>query len=137
MLRFLLDEHISPTVCVIVRQRRRQVSIESPLEWRDATLRGKDDGVVLTAAAEAAFALVTYDLQTIPPLLHAWAAGGLSHGGVIFVDERTYRPQDFAGIAGAPIRIWDAVHAFEWKDRVAFASRPSAVSLSTIEENQK
>lgn len=53
MLQFLLDEHISPTVCSIVRERRSRVLIESLLEWRDAGLRGKDDHIVLAAAAEA------------------------------------------------------------------------------------
>lgn len=105
MLRLLLDEHISPAVCSIVRQRRSQVLIQSILEWRDASLRGRDDHIVLAAAAEAGDALVTYDLRTIPPLLQVWAAQGLCHHGVIFIDERTYRPQDFAGIADALVRL--------------------------------
>ncbi len=92
MLQFLLDEHISPTVCSIVRERRSRVLIESLLEWRDAGLRGKDDHIVLAAAAEAGHALVTYDLRTIPPLLQVWAATGLGHQGVVFIDERTCRP---------------------------------------------
>ena len=61
MLQFLLDEHISPTVCSIVRD------------------------IVLAATAEAGYTLVTYDLRTIPVLLHAWVAKGLSHNGVIFI----------------------------------------------------
>ena len=94
MLRFLLDEHISPVVCSIVRVRRSQISIESLLEWRGGSLRGKDDHIVLASAAEAGYTLVTYDLRTIPSLLRAWAATGLEHQGVVFIDERTYRPQD-------------------------------------------
>lgn len=105
MLQFLLDEHISPTVCSIVRERRSQVLIESLLEWRDAALRGKDDHIVLASAAEAGYTLVTYDLRTIPPLLQVWAAKGLSHQGVVFIDERTCRPQDFSAIADALTRI--------------------------------
>ena len=81
---------------------------------------------MLAAAAEAGYAVVTYDLRTIPALLQAWAAKGLSHQGVIFIDERTCRPQDFAGIADALIRIWDDLGTFEWRDRVAFASRANA-----------
>lgn len=126
MLQFLLDEHISPTVCLIVRERRSQVLIESLLEWRDAVLRGKDDHIVLAAAAEAGYTLVTYDLRTIPPLLQVWAAKGRSHQGVVFIDERTCRPQDFSAIADALTRIWDDMGTFEWRDRVAFASRAQA-----------
>ncbi len=123
MLRFLLDEHISPAVCLIVRERSSGILIESLVEWREGSLRGKDDSIVLAAAAEAGYALVTYDLRTIPPLLRVWAAKGLSHQGVVFIDERTCRPQDFSAIADALIRIWDDLGTFEWRDRVAFASR--------------
>ena len=123
MLRFLLDEHISPAVCLIVRERSSEVVIESLLEWRDGSLRGKDDSVVLSAATEAGYTLVTYDLRTIPPLLQVWAAKGLSHQGVVFIDERTCRPQDFSAIADSLIRIWDHLGTFEWRDRVAFAAR--------------
>jgi Domain of unknown function (DUF5615) len=126
MLQFLLDEHISPRVCSIVRERRSQVLIESLLEWQGGRLRGKDDPIVLAAAAEAGYTLVTYDLRTIPALLQAWAATGLRHQGVIFIDERTYRPQDFAGIGDALIRIWDSLGTFEWTERVTFASRHPA-----------
>ncbi len=97
--------------------------IESLLEWREGSLRGRDDSIVLAATAEAGYALVTYDLRTIPPLLRVWAAKGLSHHGVVFIDERTCRPQDFSAVADALIRIWDDMRTFEWRDRVAFASR--------------
>lgn len=123
MLQFLLDEHISPAVCSIVRQQRNHISIVSLLEWRGGSLRGKDDPIVLTQAAEAGFTLVTYDLRTIPALLQAWAANGVSHQGIVFIDERTCRPQDFAGIADCLIRIFDDLGTFEWRDRVAFASQ--------------
>lgn len=122
MLRFLLDEHISPDVCLIVRGQRSSIAIESLLEWRDGSLRGRDDDVVLTAAAEAGYTLVTYDLRTIPTLLQTWAAKGLSHHGVIFIDEKTCRPQDFSGMAKALIRVWEGMSDFDWTDRVAFAA---------------
>jgi hypothetical protein len=104
-------------------QRRGSIAIESLLTWREGSLRGKDDDPPLSAASEAGYALVTYDLRTIPALLRTWAEKGSSHRGVIFIDERTCRPQDFAGIAEALIRIWDATNEFDWTDRLAFASR--------------
>jgi len=63
------------------------------------------------------------------PFLHSqkiWAAEGLTHHGVIFIDERTCAPNDFAGIGESLIRIWDEMAAFDWRDRVAFASRASS-----------
>ena len=123
MLQFLLDEHISPVVCSIVHTRRSKVPIESVLEWQAWSFRGKADRILLAAAAASCHTLVTYDLRTIPLLLQGWAAQGLSHHGVIFIDERTCQPQNFAEIADALIRIWDDMATFDWKDRVAFASR--------------
>ncbi len=93
------------------------------LEWRDGSLRGKNDSIVLAAAAEAGYALITYDLGTILPLLRIWAAKGLGHQGFVFIDERTCRPQDFSGFADALIRFWDDIRTFDWRVRVAFASR--------------
>lgn len=92
------------------------------MEWQNGGLRGKDDDVVLAVPAEAGYTLVTYDLRTIPALLQTWAAKGLSHQGVIFIDERTCRPQDFSGMAKALIRVWDGMGEFDWTNRVAFAS---------------
>lgn len=127
MLSFLLDEHICPDVCASVRSQRSSIAIESLLEWRDGSLRGKDDDVVLRAAAESGYVLVTYDLRTIPGLLRDWAVKGYGHCGVIFVDERTCRPQDVGGIAAALIRLWDRMSEFDWTDRVAFVSRDDAL----------
>jgi hypothetical protein len=123
MLRFLLDEHISPDVCSIVRSRRSSIGIESIHEWRDGSLRGKDDDYVLRVAAESGYALVTYDLRTLPPLLREWAARGQRHQGVVFIDELTCRSQDAAGIATALIRVWDGMSDFDWTDRVAFVAK--------------
>ena len=123
MLQFLLDEHISPTVCLVVRERRNQISIESVLDWQGGHLSGKDDHTLLSAISAARYTLVTYDLRTVSPLLRTWAATGLTHHGVIFIDERTCRPNDFSAIANALIRIWDGMSTFDWTNRVAFATR--------------
>ncbi len=61
------------------------------------------------------------DEHRLPPVLLAWPAKGFRHQGVVFVDERTYQPQPFAGIADVVARISDDLGSFEWTDRVAFA----------------
>jgi hypothetical protein len=123
MLKLLLDEHISPAVCVIARDRSPRLIIESLVEWREGALRGKKDEYVLEVAMEHGFTLVTYDLRTIPLLLRQMASDGVQHHGVIFIDERTCRPKDLAGIADVLIRLWDEMSLFDWRDRVAFAAR--------------
>ncbi len=123
MLRFLLDEHISPEVCSIARGRRSAIEIESIHEWREGSLRGKDYHVVLRAATKARYALVTYDLRTMPPLLREWAARGESHQGVVFIDELSCRARDGGGIASALVRVWDGMSDFDWTDRVTFVAK--------------
>ena len=44
--------------------------------------------------------LVTYDRRTIPPLLKTWAEEERTHGGVVFVDEKRFRPRISAGWSG-------------------------------------
>ena len=53
MLRFLLDEHISPAVCLIVRERRSEVVIESLVEWRGGGKRQTESEPVVRLQAVA------------------------------------------------------------------------------------
>ncbi|HWR17730.1 MAG TPA: hypothetical protein VN577_23070 [Terriglobales bacterium] len=48
---------------------------------------------------------VTYDRGTIPPLLKVWAEEERSHGGVLFVDEKTISPTDIGGLVRALISL--------------------------------
>jgi len=94
MLKFLLDEHISPDVADGLRRRNRSLVIHCMAEWENGGFLGQEDSACLLEAAEQRLTLVTYDRRTIPPLLKIWAEEGLEHGGVIFVDEKTISPAD-------------------------------------------
>lgn len=120
MLRLLLDEQMSPTVADQINVRHPQIPIQSIHRWREATLTGTPDPLVLRAALEDGLTLVTYDLKTIPPLLAEWAATGIAHSGVIFVDERTIRPSDFGGQVRALVQHWQRENDLDWRDRVVF-----------------
>ncbi len=124
MLRYLLDEHISPAVGRMVRQHRGPIDIEAVVEWQGGVWRAKDDGILLQAAAAAGLTLVTYDQRTIRPLIVRLAQEGQSHRGVIFVDERTLAPNDITGLARALIQLWDRFQAEDWTDRAAYLPRP-------------
>lgn len=118
MLRYLLDEHISPEVARGVSASRARIPIVSLAKWQGGGYLGVNDRVLLRAAAEHSFTLVTYDLRTIPPLLYEWGQAGISHGGVVFVDERSIAPNDIGGLVRALAGLWESEKTFDWQDRL-------------------
>ena len=123
MLSFLLDEQISPKVAEQARFKRPGVPIETIYHWREGALCGQHDDLVLDAARQDGLTLVTYDLTSIPLLLAEWAASGISHAGVVLVDDRTIAPSDFGGLLRALVELWQAEKGARWEDRVLFLSR--------------
>ena len=134
MLSLLLDEQISPQVVASVSALRagagavgpgvqgivQSIHFQSLYAWRGGALTGTDDALVLQGAAEDGLTLVTYDLKTIPPVLAEWGASGRSHGGVIFVDDRSIAPSDFGGLARALLACLEAQGAWDWTDRIVY-----------------
>ncbi len=130
MLRLLLDEHISPDVVNGVRRRNRlavirpivihSIFIQSMVQWEGGNFLGKEDSVCLSEAAKQRLTLVTYDRRTIPPLLKLWAEEERSHGGVIFVDEKTISPADIGGLVRALISLAERGRGMDWTNQVYF-----------------
>ena len=79
--------------------------------------------MLLHEAAVQKLTLVTYDRRTIPPLLKQWAEEGRSHGGVIFVDEKTISPADIGGLVKALTMLAKEAFALDWTDRISFLRR--------------
>ena len=123
MLRLLLDEHISPHVAAGLRRRIRSLKVHPLVEWEGGSFLGQDDSACLREAAAHKLTLVTYDRRTIPPLLKAWAEIGQSHGGVIFVDEKTISPADIGGLVLALAELATQAQKWDWTNRVAFLRR--------------
>ena len=123
MLRLLLDEHISPKVAEGLRRRDSSVVVHAMANWEQGNFLGRDDDACLTEAARQRLTLVTYDRRTIPLLLKTWADSGRSHGGVIFVDEKTIAPSDVGGLVQALHRLYKSSERLEWRDRVCFLER--------------
>ena len=69
MLRYPLDENISPVVADGVLKKYPRVSIATVHRWRNGKLVGAADSEILLAAADENLTLVTYDLRTIPSML--------------------------------------------------------------------
>src|SRR5438874_2486201 len=114
MLSFLLDQQISGEVAEQVRAKRPEITIVSLYDWRGGVFVGSADDVVLRAAAEDGLTLVTYDRKTIPPILVEWGISGVSHTGVVFVDNRTIASNDFGCLVRGLIHFWDQEHISDW-----------------------
>jgi hypothetical protein len=123
MLKLLLDEHISPDVAVGLRRRNRAIEIRYMVEWDDGYFLGQEDSACLREAATEGLTLVTYDRRTISPLLKTWAEEERTHGGVIFVDERTISPADIGGLVWALTRLVRETGNWDWTNRVYFLRR--------------
>lgn len=123
MLRLLLDEHISPQVALGLRRRNRGMVVQCMATWNAGTFLGQDDAVCLRAAAAERLTMVTYDRRTIPRLLKAWAEEGRSHGGVIFIDEKTLSPADIGGLVRGLTGVAKDAGRWDWTDRVCCLAR--------------
>jgi hypothetical protein len=123
MLKLLLDEHISPDVAKGLRRRDATVVVLALVEWENGTYLGQEDALLLQTAAQQGLTLVTYDRRTIPPLLKAWAEQGRSHGGVIFVDNKTISPADIGNLIKALAALTKERHELDWADQIAFLQR--------------
>jgi hypothetical protein len=123
MLSLLLDEHISPEVARGLRRKHRSIVVRALIEWEEGSYLGQDDASCLRAAARQKLTLVTYDRRTIPPLLKACAEQGISHGGVIFVDEKSIAPSDVGGLVSALSHLTRDARDWDWTDRICFLRR--------------
>lgn len=124
MLQLLLDENLSPVVARGLSARRPDISIASIYLWRDGALVGQPDRRILQVAVEDGLTLVTFDQRTIPSLVSEWWASGLTHAGVILVDERTISPDDFGGLIRALEALWDREQRADWTNRILFLDVP-------------
>jgi hypothetical protein len=123
MLKLLLDEHISPDVANGLRRRNRAIDVRYMVEWEDGRFLGQEDSACLREAAAQGLTLVTYDRRTIPPLLKTWAEEERTHGGVIFVDEKTISPADIGGLVWALTRLARETGNWDWTNRIYFLRR--------------
>ena len=92
-------------------------------EWEGGEFLGQQDSACLKQAAAQGLTLLTYDRRTIPPLLKTWGEEGRSHGGVIFVDEKTISPSDNGGLIRGLSSLSRKTSKWDWTNRVCFLRR--------------
>jgi hypothetical protein len=123
MLRLLLDEHISPKVAAGLLRRRPRLTVHAFTSWESGAFLGQPDSICLEVALKQGLTLVTYDRRTIPPLLKQWIESGKSHAGVIFVDEKTIRPDDVGSLIRALTSLVESTGTLNWTNRIVFLQR--------------
>jgi hypothetical protein len=123
MLRFLLDEHISPEIAESLRARQKTIVVHCLADWENGRFLGAPDDAILEEAAVQKLTLVTYDRKTIPPLLKLWAETGHDHGGVIFVDQKTIPSSDFGGLVRGLQNLFRESAKWDWQNRISFLRR--------------
>ena len=124
-LQLLLDENLSQVVAAQIRSHRPGLIVESVHTWQDGNFEGRADEALLQAAHDEALTLVTYDQKTIPPLLSKMTSAGKSHGGIVFVDNRTISSSNFGMLTRALIFLWDQQNNQDWENRIGFLKRPT------------
>jgi Domain of unknown function (DUF5615) len=123
MLKFLLDEHVSPRVAEGLQRRKPAITAHAMADWKDGALLGLDDYSCLREAAAHRLTVVTYDRRTIPFLLKSWAEEGRRHAVVVFVDEKTISPANIGGLVRSLIRLHRETAKWDWTDRIIFLRR--------------
>jgi hypothetical protein len=120
MLSFLLDEHISPVVAKQMNYKRQEIKVIPLMTWQEGRYLGVEDDIILAAATEAQLTLVTYDQNSIPPLLCEWGEAQKSHGGVIFVDYQSIPPSNVGLLMKSLLALWELQSKQDWTNRLVY-----------------
>jgi len=123
VLHYLLDEQLSPEIARQLGLRSQPIHAVSVHYWREGKFRGRPDSEILETAHRDRLTLVTYDLKTIPTLLRERAEHGISHYGVIFIDDRTIASSDLGTLVRALAEAWKVHSKQNWINRSLFLTR--------------
>lgn len=98
--RFLLDEHLQPSLAVAARRAGLNVVAVAA-----TPLKGKSDQVILAAAVDQERILVTYDAEDFRPMVSEMVLAGIKVPGAVFIHSRTLRSNDLKGLLRALIEL--------------------------------
>lgn len=106
MRGFLLESHVPFAVVTGVKRRLPDCVIEHLSEWRGGKLLNADYETILAAAQEEQLVLVTYDRNTITPLVRAWIEEARPLAGVAFIASRSIISSDVGGLISALTELY-------------------------------
>ncbi len=96
MARFLLDEHINPSVAIQLRRKGYDAT-----SVHEGNRVGLLDPQVLELAAAQRRAIVTYNIIDFEALASQWFARNRSHSGIVLVHEKTIPQRTVGGLVRA------------------------------------
>lgn len=108
---------------VVAAAKKRCQGFKSRRSLTDWTgiLLGASDEEILKEAALQSMTLLTFALKTITTLLRNWGERGVNHGGVIFVDNKSFAQNDIGGILKLLADLWEIQEKDDWKNRCFFS----------------
>ena len=121
-MKLLLDEHVDPAIADGLRGAL-SIEVMALRDWKQGIHLHAQDDVLLRAAYDGGWTLVTYDQRTIRPLVKNWGDQSRPHGGVIFVDDRTITQNDVGGLIRSLQRLVEQLGDVSWEDRVMYLAR--------------
>jgi hypothetical protein len=128
-LKLLLDEHIWPGLASLVKLTLPAADVESINTFSGGRFLNCDDAAILREARRAGRILVTFDVNTIPALLHEMAAAEELHSGVIFFSAKSFAQNDHQGLVLALAGLLPDETAADWTNRVMFLRKRTAEDL--------
>jgi hypothetical protein len=120
VLSLLLDEHIRPVIAEQILAKDPTARVQSIHHWHGDEFLSTDDEIILEEAHQENLTLVTFDQSTIRPVLKAWGEQGQSHGGVIFIDDKSIAQNDYGGLVKAILSLWKQWQDVDFTDGVLF-----------------
>jgi predicted nuclease of predicted toxin-antitoxin system len=128
-LKLLLDEHIWPGLASMVKLTLPAADVESIHTFSGGRFLNCDDAEILREARRAGRILVTFDVNTIPALLHEMAAAEELHSGVIFISAKSFAQNDHQGLALALAGLLRDETSADWTNRVMFLHKRTGEDL--------
>ena len=117
-MRLLVETHVAEALVRGLQQHGLDaVALQ---DWHGGAFRTATDEEILAAAYQERRIIVTFDCRTIPPLLKEWAETGRHHGGVIFINSKSFAPDDIGGLQRALLRVRDLAGDQDWEDQAIF-----------------
>jgi len=122
-LALLLDEHLSPTLAQMLRDRG--VDAVTVQHWREGSLLGKPDEQLLIEAAKESRILVSYDVATLGQAAQDLTLIGQGHAGVLLISSKTVPPDAYSKLSDI-LQSFAANHASDYMRNVVLFAQTTA-----------